>query len=179
MKRLIFIICGFCAISSFGQGQGSVNATFNLFQVAMLDLEPNNSTVTLNLSSAIEAGEKAAVVMTNNEKWINFSSAVTSSAAPRSISVKIEDGQVPAGIYLKLITSSYMGIGQGMLGSPSGVLTLSSTPQTIISNIRGAYTGDGINNGYKLIYSLEIYDYKLLDFNQTATLSITLTLSDL
>lgn len=179
MRALIYIICGFCAISSFSQSQGSVNATFNLSQVAMLDLEPNNSTVTLNLSSAIEAGEKAAVVMTNNEKWINFSSAVTSTAAPRSISVKIEDGQVPSGIYLKLSTSSYMGIGQGLLGLPAGILTLNSTPQTIVSGIRGAYTGDGINNGYKLIYSLEIYDYTLLDFNQSATLSITLTLSDL
>ena len=179
MRRLIFIICGFCAISSFGQNQGSVNATFNLSQVAMLDLEPNNSTVTLNLSSAIEAGEMAIVVMTNNEKWINFSSAVTSAAAPRSISIKIEDGQVPAGIYLKLSTSNYVGIGQGVLGLPAGILTLDSTPQTIISGIKGAYTGDGINNGYKLNYYLEIYDYKLLDFNQTATLSITLTLSDL
>jgi hypothetical protein len=62
---------------------------------------------------------------------------------------------------------------------PAGILTLNNSPQTIISGIKGAYTGDGINNGYKLTYSLEIYDYKLLDFNQSATLSITLTLSDL
>lgn len=179
MKRLIFIIFGFYAISSFGQVQRNVNTTFNLSQVAMIDMEPSNSTVTLNLSSAIEAGEKATVVATNNDKWINFSSAVTSAASPRSISVKIEDGQVPSGIYLKLSTSNYVGSGKGVLGSPSGILTLSSTPQTIVSNIRGAYTGDGINNGFKLTYSLEIYDYKLLDFNQTATLSVTLTLSDL
>ena len=176
MKQLIYIICGFCAISGFGQSQGIANATFNLFEVAMLDLEPNNSTVTLSLSSAIEAGEQAAVVMTNNDKWINFSSAVAGNS--RGISVKI-DGQVPAGIYLKLNTSSYMGIGKGELGLPAGILTLNNSPQTIISGIKGAYTGDGINNGYKLTYSLEIYDYKLLDFNQSATLSITLTLSDL
>lgn len=179
MKQLIFIICVLSAITSFGQVQRSVNATFNLSQVAMLDLEPNNSTVTLNLSSAIEAGEKATVVMTNNDKWLNFSSAVASTAAPRSISIKIEDGQVPPGIYLKVSTSNFMGIGKGVLGSPSGILTLSGTPQTVISNIRGAYTGNGINNGYKLTYSLEIYDYTLLDFNQSAILSITLTLSDL
>lgn len=175
MRQLILIICGLCAISGFGQSQGSVNATFNLSQVAMLDLEPSNSTVTLNLSSAIEAGEKTEVVMTNNDKWINFSSAVDGNS--RGISVKI-DGQVPAGIYLKLSTSSYMGIGKGVLGFPSGILTLNSSPQTIISGIKGAYTGNGINNGYKLTYSLEIYDYALLDFNQTATLSIALTLYD-
>jgi len=78
-----------------------------------------------------------------------------------------------------LITSNYMGIGKGMLGSPAGVMTLSTLPQTIISNIRGAFTGNGINNGYLLTYYLEIYDYKLLDFNQSATLSVTLTLTDL
>ncbi|MDP3312197.1 hypothetical protein [Lutibacter sp.] len=179
MKQLIYIICGFCVISNYAQNTGSINATFNLSQVAMLDLEPNYTTVTLNLAASTEAGEKAVVVMANNKKWINFSSAVTSTAAPRSILIKIDDGQVPPGIYLKLSTSNYMGIGKGVLGSPSGILTLNSTPQTIISNIRGAFTGDGINNGYELTYYLEIYDYKLLDFNQAAALSISLTLTDL
>ena len=177
MRQLIFIICGFCAISSYAQiDTGSINATINLSQLAMLDLEPNNSTVMLNLSSAIEAGEKAAVVMTNNEKWINFSSAVANNS--RGISVKIADGQVPSGIHLKLSTSSYMGSGKGVLGLPANILTLNGTDQPIITGIKGAYTGNGINNGYKLTYSLEIYNYALLDFNQTAALSITLTLYD-
>ena len=179
MKQLIYIIFGFCAISNYAQGDtGSVIASFTLSQVAMLDLEPNNSTLTLNLATN-EAGEKVTMVTANNKKWINFSSAVTSAATPRSISVKIDGGQVPSGIYLKLSTSNYMGIGKGLLGSPARILTLNSTPQTIISNIRGAYTGDGINNGYELTYYLEIFDYKLLDFDESATLSVTLTLSDL
>ena len=178
MKKLIYIICGFCAISSFGQSQsGSINATFNLYEVAMLDLEPDNSTVTLSLATN-EAGEKAAIVNANNKKWINFSSAVIGNNA-RSISVKIDGGQVPSGIYLKLSTSNIMGIGKGLRGTPAGILTLNSTPQTIVSNIRGAFTGDGIGNGYERTYNLEIFDYKLLDFNQSATLTITLTLSDL
>lgn len=175
MKRLIFIICGFCAISNYAQNN-FVTAIFTLSQVTMIDLEPNNSTVTLNLSSAIEAGEMAKVEKTNNEQWINFSSAVAGNS--RSISVNIDDGEVPQGIYLKLSTSSYKGSGKGVFTEPAGILTLTSAPQTIISGIRGAYTGDGKDNGYKLTYSLEIYDYKLLDFNQSATLSVTLTLYD-
>ena len=179
MKQLVFIIFGFCTISNYAQNSGSVNATFNLSQVAMLDLEPNYSTVTLNLAASAEAGEMTTIVMANNKKWINFSSAVSSTAASRSILIKIDGGQVPPGVYLKLGTSNYVGIGKGVLGSPSGILTLNSTPQTVISNIRGANTGDGINNGYELTYYLEIYDYKLLDFNQSAALSISLTLTDL
>ncbi|MGV8946611.1 MAG: hypothetical protein ACOH1N_09295 [Lutibacter sp.] len=177
MKQLIYIICGLCAISSFGQSQGSTNATFNLLEVAMLDLEPDNSTVTLSLATS-EAGEKSVLVSANNKKWLNFSSAVSPNTS-RNISVKIDGGQVPPGIYLKLTTSNYVGIGKGVLGSPSGVVTLNNISQNIITGIKGAYTGDGINNGYELTYALEIYDYKLLDFNQSATLSISLTLSDL
>ena len=178
MKQLIYIIFGLCAVSIYAQNTGSVNATFNLSQVAMLDLEPDNTTLTVNLTPPIEAGEKVVVAMANNTKWMNFSSAVSGSIS-RNILVKIEGGQAPPGTYLKLSTSNYSGSGIGVLGSPSGVLTLNSTPQTIVSGIKGAYTGDGINNGYELTYSLEIYDYKLLDFNQTATLSISLTLTDL
>lgn len=179
MRQLVFIIFGFLAISNYAQNTGSVNATFNLSQVAMLDLEPNYTTVTLNLAAPAEAGNIVTIVSANHEKWINFSSAVSSTAASRSVLIKIDGGQVPPGIYLKLGTSNYVGIGKGVLGSPVGILTLNSTPQTIISGIRGAYTGDGINNGYKLTYYLEIYDYKLLDFNQSAALSISLTLTDL
>lgn len=179
MKQLIYIICGLYAISSYGQIPREVVATFDLYQVAMLELYPNNSTVTLNLSSAIEAGEKAAVVTTNNDKWINFSSAVFAGNS-RSISIQMELGQkAPSGINLKLNTVKYLGSGNGELGSVTSVdAILNDQPQTIISGIKGAYTGSGINNGYKLTYSLEIYDYKLLDFNQTATLSITLTFYD-
>ena len=174
MKQLIYIICGFCAISSFGQS--SVNTIFNLSEIAMLDLKPNNSTVTLSLATN-EAGEKAAIVTSNNKKWLNFSSAVIAGKS-RNISIHITDGQVPSGIYLKLSTSNVMGNGLGLRGTPVQVLTLNNTSQTLISNIRGAYTGNGEGNGYELTYYLEIFDYKLLDFNQSATLTITLTLSD-
>lgn len=177
MKQLIYIIFGFCVISNYGHSQGIVSATFNLSEVIMLDLEPDNSSLTLKIAAPNEAGEKPAIVMANNKKWINFSSAVSGSKT-RSISIKIDGGQVPPGIYLKLSTSNYMGIGKGVLGSPAGVVTLSNTPQKIISNIKGAYTGNGINNGYELTYYLEIYDYKLLDFDQSATLSIILTIND-
>jgi hypothetical protein len=177
MKQLIYIICFFCAISNYAQETGDINATFNLSEIAMLDLEPDNLTITLNIEASNEAGEKATIVLANNKKWINFSSAVSGSNS-RYISIKIDGGQVPSGTYLKMATSNYMGMGNGVLGSPAGVLILSSTPQTIISNIKGAYTGNGINNGYELTYFLEIYDYKLLDFDQSATLSISLTLTD-
>ncbi|MBK5208767.1 MAG: hypothetical protein JJE44_04590 [Flavobacteriaceae bacterium] len=187
MKLLIYIICCFYAISSYAQkakkshnnDTDETTATFELREVALLDLEPSNATVRLDIVSPKEAGKKAEVVTTNNNKWINFSSAVSDDTASRSISIEIEDGQVPPGIYLKLGISNYVGSGDGVLGSAVSRVTLNNTSQTIVSGIRGAYTGNGENNGYKLSYNLEIYDYKLLDFDQSATLNISLTLSDL
>lgn len=177
MRPLIYILCCFCAISSYAQDDDDTSVTFRLREIALLDMEPNNSTVTLNVVAPNNAGEKAIIVATNNNKWINFSSAV-SVGTTRYISIIIEDGQVPPGIYLKLRTDNYSGSGDGELGSATSVVTLNNTSQTIVSDIKGAFTGNGINNGYKITYELEIYDYKLLDFNQSATLSIILTLTD-
>ena len=99
MRPLIFILCCFCAISSYAQDDDDTSATFRLSEIALLDLEPNNATVSLNVVSPNNAGEKAIIVSTNNNKWINFSSAVKSTTASRSISAKIVYGQVPPGIY--------------------------------------------------------------------------------
>lgn len=179
MRPLIYIICCFYAISSYSQDWDDTSATFKLSEIALIDLAPNNTTVTLNIVAPNNAGERAIIVATNNNKWINFSSAVKNSSASRSISVKIVYGQVPPGIYLKLSTENHTGSGK-FDREPSVVngVTLNNQEQTIVSGIRGAYTGNGEANGFKLTYGLEIYDYKLLDFDQSATLSIRLTLTD-
>lgn len=178
MRSLIYIICSFCTISIYAQDWDDTSASFVLSEIALIDLEPNNTTVTLNVVGPNNAGEKALIVAANNNKWINFSSAVFAGYS-RSISIQMELGQkAPPGIYLKLNTANYSGSGDGELGSATNVVTLNDTPQTIVSNIKGAYTGNGVTNGYKLTYELEIYDYTLLDFDQSTTLSITLTLTD-
>jgi hypothetical protein len=178
MRPLIYILCCFCAISTYAQDNDDTSATLRLSEIALLDLEPSNATVTLNVVAPNNAGEKAIIVATNNNKWINFSSAVIEGNS-RSISIIIEDGLVPPGIYLKLRTDKYSGIGDGELGSATSVVTLNNnSSQIIVSDIKGAFTGNGINNGYKITYELEIYNYELLDFDQSATLSIRLTLTD-
>jgi hypothetical protein len=183
----MYIICCFYAISIYAQDSDETSATFRLSEIALLDLSPGNATVTLNVGAPTDAGEKAQIVATNNDKWIHFSSAVFPGNS-RSISIQMELGQkAPPGIYLKLNTANYSGSGKNNFGTPkwdksltsvTSVVTLTDEPQTIISNIKGAYTGNGSNDGYKLTYELEIYQYELLDFDQSATLSIILTLTD-
>lgn len=179
MKQIVFLIALMHSFVLFSQRNVSgINANFNLNEIAILDIEPNNSTVTLNLDSPLNSGEKVRVVTANNNKWINFSSAISNNSSKRNLSIKIEDGEVPTGVHLKLNTSNYSGIGNGELGLANSNITLNKTSQVIISNIGGAYTGNGVNNGYKLTYSLEIYDYKLLDMDNSETLTISLTLTD-
>lgn len=178
MKQLLIILCLFFSLLNYAQNTNSKFAIFNLSEVAMLDLQPNNNTsVVLNLNAPNEAGESAIITSSNNKNWINFTSAVEIGKS-RNISIKIESGTVPSGVHLKVVTSTYLGNGKGVLGNPTSGLILNKTSQTLISNIGGAFTGMGKNNGYELNYTLEIYDYKLLDFDNSDTLTISLTLTD-
>jgi len=178
MKQLLILIC-LVSINFYGQTNiKSKTATFSLKEVALLNIEPNNTPVVLNLNSPNSSGEKVNAVNTNNSKWVNFTSALSNNSSSRNLSIKIEDGNVPSGLYLKLNISNYSGSGKGSLGTKINSITLNENSQTIISNIRGAYTGNGLNNGYQLTYSLEIYDYKLLNTDDSEALSISLTLTD-
>ncbi len=177
MKQLIYIICCFCAVSNYAQvTEVSVGAAFDLPQVAMLVLEPNGATVTLEVGPPIEAGEKAIIKKADKDIWIRFSSAVIEGNT-RHIEIGIETGQqLPPGINLKLSTAKGSGI--GAIGDPAGDVTLSTSSQSIITGIGGAYTGNGAGSGYKLSYYLVISDYKLLEFDPSANLTINLTFMD-
>jgi hypothetical protein len=179
MKPLTLLLFSLYIISSSAQRNvDEINVNLNLNEIAILNIEPSNTMVVLNLETPNNPGEKAKITSVNNKKWINFSSAITENSPPRNLSIKIEDGSVPSGIYLKLLISNYMGSGKGQLGASKNMITLNRSSQVIISDIGGAFTGNGINNGYEIIYFLEIYDYKLLDVNNSETLSISLTLTD-
>ena len=178
MKQLIYIICLFGVISNYAQvTEVSVGATFDLPQVAMLVLEPNGAIVTLEVGPPIEAGEKAIIKKADKDIWIHFSSAVSGNTT-RHIEIGIDTGQLPPGINLKLSTAK--GPGTGAIGdlASAGDMTLSSAAQEIITGIGGAYTGNGVGRGYKLTYYLVISNYKLLEFDQSANLTINLTFMD-
>ena len=179
MKLLIVLPFCFFTTFLFAQGtEGDAGLNFLLEEIAVLKIEPTNTDVVLNLDAPVNAGEKVKIITANNTKWINFTSALREEASPRHISIKIDDGSVPSGLYLKLKTNSYTGSGKGQLGVAKPLITLNNSSQVIISDIGAAYTGSGINNGFELTYYLEIYNYKLLDVNNSETLSISLTLTD-
>ncbi|WP_188764914.1 hypothetical protein [Emticicia aquatilis] len=128
----------------------------------------------LVVTSPTIAGESIRVVGSNTSKWINFTSAVPFSLT-RTIYAQITSGSIPSGMALKLTISPASG-GAGVLGSSVSSVNLSTSPQVIISNIGGAYTGQGSGYGYNIKFELVISDYSLLREGNT-NLSITFTIT--
>lgn len=153
-----------------------VEVGLSLQEVALLDIEPGGSVV-LNLDPPVEAGLPLQSD-SDNSSWLNYSLCIESTDSDHYITVDLASGSVPAGLELTVEASSYSGFGAGTLGTSAGPVVLSSGAQVLINGIRGAYTGDGVNNGHQLTYQLTISDYSQVDFDQSSNILITYTITD-
>lgn len=175
MKLLLFakiLILLFLSVQINAQSTVSVGITLN--SVALLKLSPNSNSITFSFSAPSTAGG-AISTLTNTTKWLNFSSAVAPSAS-RRITAQISGGTVPSGLQLTVLAGTAV-TSTGTVGSSSGIVTLSTSSNTIINNIGGAYTGSGSNTGYNLTYSLSVSSYQLLR-SGTSSFSVTYTMID-
>ncbi len=179
MRYLILLFCAFISpkiLVAQAVSQTSANVGVTLPEIALLDIEPNNSVVSLELKMPTEAGTFVKATQQSNAKWINYSSAV-SSGRTRNVFVQIEYGTVPAGTAVKVQASAASG-GRGALGVSNGTINLSGSPQRVVQNIGGAATGNGANFGHGLTYFLEVSNVSQLDFNASGTVGIIYTLID-
>ena len=153
---------------------------FTIPEISIMDIEPDNTIIALTFDLPNEAGAPIGVSAnsTDNTKWINYSSSISPTSSFKNISAQITSGLVPDGVELNLQAGIYGGSGQGVLGTPVGLITLNNTAQNIITGIGGAFTGDGINNGHQLTFSLSIDDYGLLDYDNSSTIEVTFTITD-
>jgi hypothetical protein len=153
-----------------------INVGVALPFISIMDIEPNNSAISLELQASNEAGNFIKSAELLNAKWLNISSAVRLNER-KNIYVQIEYGSVPSGTTLKMQASNANG-GSGVLGSSNGKITLGSAPQILINNVGGAFTGNGVGQGYALSYFLEVTNVADLDFNSSSTLGIIFTFID-
>ena len=149
-------------------------------EIALLDIEPDYTTITLSLDPPTEAGLPLTVATagTNSSKWLNYSSSLAPGSTARTVTAQVTSGTLPAGVNLRVQAGTYAGNGAGTLGTPVGLVTLGATAKTIISGIGGCYTGDGSSKGHRLTYSVAIGTYSALNFSQGTNLQITYTISD-
>lgn len=154
--------------------------SFTLPEVVLLDVEPSgSSSISLILTVDPESGQPVSVTSaTNTSLWINYSSCIPTGGNSRTITAQVSSGTIPSGINIVLSASAYSGTGAGTFGTSSGSVNLSGSPQVIVSGIGGCYTGNGINNGHRLNYSVNVSSYQNLQHNQSNTLQIAFTLTD-
>ncbi|WP_394994748.1 hypothetical protein [Emticicia sp.] len=174
MKVYIFMLCMITHVV-YGQttSTGTTSASLTFPLVALLDVEPIGS-INLSFTAPTEAGAALGSSATNTTKWINISSAVTTGLT-RRVTAQIS-GTVPNGVRLQLQTANATS-GAGTRGTAITPIFLTTTAQTIINSIGGAYTNSGSGVGYNLTYSLDIQTYSLLS-SGSSTFSVLFTLAD-
>ncbi len=166
----------FAVVSPADKNTEDHKVTISVPKVALLDLEGTKD-ITLKIDGPKEAGEAVSFENASNSGiWVNYSS-IAEKNKTRKVTVEL-DKNVPDGIYLKVLASSYTGSGKGAHGSASGKLTLTTTAQDIVTEVGSCYTGNGEDNGHNLTYSLELTsdaDYaKLLEGDTEITVTYTL-----
>lgn len=188
--NLVFCFILIAGANAFAQPENpnfslstSVFFEIDMRTIALVDIETfgGSSDFTLNIPIPTEAGNPLGSnpLATNSDNWINYSNAVP-VVTSRDIEVSISVGSVPSDFELELTVGAATGAGAGNLGTAApGTITLTSIPQDLITNIRGAYTGDGPGNGHQLSFALNYLgtNFDQLD-SQDVNLSILYTIVD-
>jgi len=143
--------------------------------VTLLDIEPTG-TFALNFTSPTEAGQALTAPADNTTKWVNYTSAIVSGGLTRRITASVN--QVIPGVNIRVQAAAASGAGGGVLGTSSGLVTLSTTATNIITGIGGAFTGTGANNGHRLTISLTVNTYANLSARTNTPIVITYTITD-
>ena len=156
--------------------------TIDIPTVALVDVEDaTGEATTIDLSptfGALEAGEAVDFSSaTDNSLWLNYTSLVGTGAFNK-VTVALATNS-PSGSTITLTAAADAGNGGGTTGSANvaTVYNLSTTASDIVSNIGSCYTGDGVNNGHNLTYSLVLSDLSTLEaisgYSTTVTYTIT------
>ncbi len=169
MPILIITCC-----KTFSQTTGNKTVDFTLPVVTLMDVEPSG-TIALNYTAPSEAGRSISAPAVNTTKWINYTSAIAPGGVSKRITVSIN--QSLPGVDIK-IQAAASGTGGGTLGTPSGQITLSTTAQTLISGIGGAFTGNGTNSGHRLSITLSTNTYANLFAGSNTPVVITYTITE-
>lgn len=175
INHISFIICLIfsCKISS--QTTGNRNVSVTLPVVTLLDIEPAGN-ITLNFTAPTEAGRAIVNPAGNTSKWVNYTSAIAPGGLTRRVSVSLN--QTIPGVDIKIQAASASGTGGGTLGTPTGQVTVTTTPVTIINSIGGAYTGTGANNGHNLTITVTPNNYANLSAISNSSVAITYTITE-
>lgn len=173
MKKILLIhLLLVTLITTKAQSGAESKVKFTLAPIALVDIEYSNPT-NLTFLSPTEAGLPLVTPNLNNTNWINYTSAISKNGVKRRITASLNE-QIP-GVKIKLMAGPAASFGAGNKGLSTGQQTLNTSAQTIINEIGGAYTGNGINRGHQLNITAEIDHYEnLINTNKTIVVTYTI-----
>lgn len=169
-----------CVAANAQWQSNELTVNFSLPEIAVIDIEPgNNNDIHFTINPAQEPGGAPTVSeSTKKNLWINYSSSLAGTKSSRSIVAEISQGTIPSGVTISLSASGPVGTGKGRRGQSAGEIKLSGRPQPIITNIGNCYTGNGINNGHLLSFSINIPDYSRIYATQNSSFLVLYTITD-
>ncbi|GAA5102891.1 hypothetical protein GCM10023210_44300 [Chryseobacterium ginsengisoli] len=173
--KLTFLLGLILSCKVFSQTTGNRSIAVTLPVVTLMDIEPTGA-ISLNYTAPTEAGNAVTAPAANTTKWINYTSAIAPAGLTRRITASIN--QVIPGVDIKILAAAASGSGGGTLGTPSAQVTLTTTAQTIITGIGGAFTGNGANNGHRLTITLTTNTYANLSARTNTPVIITYTITE-
>lgn len=158
---VILITFLFTSLQVKSQDNDNLDFSIEIKEISLVNVVPNNQVISFDISVASKVGDEFPTQY-NSSKWLNYTSTHSSFSPLKTIKAHVGGGSLPEGIALYLKVDGASGYGDGQLGTPSGQIKLSTSPQTVLSNIGGAYTGRGKYNGHRLNYSVKVLDYDKL-----------------
>lgn len=147
-------------LSSFvlGGGQASTSMSVRILPIAIIDAEPDpGASVSFGGDvSQLEAGIPPAGTIWGNVDesiWLNFTYRNLNGDKAK---IYVQSNMpVPDGMKIKIEVIG-MGAGVNFTKDPGlKKVTLSQDRDDLLTGIRNGYTGDGLNNGYQLRYTVE------------------------
>lgn len=172
--KYVFLFLLLKVILVSAQTSAGKNIILRIDTVTLMDIEPDNSAISIVLQPSPEAGE-ASVSTTNDLKWINYSNSLF--VGDSNLDIYIELDQSISGLDLMVQAETCLGC-NGQIGVPEPMVTVTSIPQKLISNIGGAYTGNGVNFGHQLQISAIVSDYALISAIEDQVIRLFYTIQD-
>ncbi len=153
---------------------------------ALVDIE-GGSDFTLKPVVGTEAGAQPFSFdeVENAEHWLNYTSVKDADNETRSITAELsyEGTTLPAGMTIVLTPKAATSGGKGNKGTVNETaIDLDQATEgghPIVSGIGSCYTGDGVNAGVNLVYSLKLNEDNFGTIEAgTYTATVTYTISD-
>jgi hypothetical protein len=144
----------------------------NVDEICVIDVTGNPAALVV---AAPTTGGQTPPDDSDNTTYAQFTSVVAGSTARTLTAAWGGSDAAPAGCSLALeVTTLTASCGSRVVGG----ITLSSTPQNIITAIGSCATGTAGTDGGQLTYTLGVDNVTLLDASDDQSVTVTLTLTD-